>query len=808
MPRSGLSFFFISFFVTTFNLFGQNIMLKGRVLKTVDQSPISSAKVHLKHLHTHLKSDKDGSFEIEVTKPGEYQIVIYKEDFKVIIQQLVLNNDTSIEFKMDSLQYELSEVQIQAQGSGVSDMEKLKTVEGTAIYEGKKNEVIVMKEMTANLATNNARQVFAKVPGLNIWESDCAGLQLDIGARGLSPNRTSNFNVRQNGYDISADALGYPESYYTPPLEAIERIEIVRGAASLQYGTQFGGLLNFKMKQGADKPVEVTTRQTLGSFKFLNSFNSIGGKKGKFRYYGFYQHKQGDCWRPYSSFNLNMGYGSIAYNATDKLTITADITVMNYLTQMPGGLKDSDFKKDPHMVLRKRNWFQVKWNLFSVYADYKITPRTTLNTRFFGVSSSREALGNLDRLTRLDDPKSNRNLLSDKYLNFGNETRLLHRYTIGKQAQVFVLGFRVYKGNTIRKQGDANNGDGPDFAYLNPNSLENSDYTFPGTNYAAFGEHVFYLNKKLSVTPGARIEFIETNAKGYYNTRIYNGAGTILLDENIAETRSRSRHFVLLGIGMAYKHKEWLEAYANISQNYRAITFSDIRVVNPNFVVDPEIKDEKGYTADIGARGTFKRIIQYDFSFFYMQYSGRIGELLKSGKAPTFLDYRYRTNIADSRTYGLEAFAEIDALKLVYKNSKVGIPVYTSISLNDARYIHSDNKAIQNKLVELVPGILLRMGSGLKWKDFRINYQFSYVSQQYTDASNSISDPTAVVGIIPEYYIMDLSAKYTFKFLSLETGLNNLSDNVYFTRRAEGYPGPGILPSPGRNWYVTLGFRF
>ena len=76
---------------------------------------------------------------------------------------------------------------------------------------------------------------------------------LGIGGRGLSPNRSSNFNIRQNGYDISADALGYPESYYTPSSEAMDRIEIIRGAASLQYGPQFGGLVNFVMKEGPKK---------------------------------------------------------------------------------------------------------------------------------------------------------------------------------------------------------------------------------------------------------------------------------------------------------------------------------------------------------------------------------------------------------------------------------------------------------------------------------------------------------------------------------------------------------------------------
>mgnify|MGYP006307109133 FL=1 len=109
--------------------------------------------------------------------------------------------------------------------------------ERAALYAAKKNEVVLVEDLTANLATSNSRQIYAKVAGLNIWESDGAGVQLGLGGRGLSPNRNSNFNTRQNGYDIAADALGYPESYYTPPPQALRRIEIVRGAASLQYGT-------------------------------------------------------------------------------------------------------------------------------------------------------------------------------------------------------------------------------------------------------------------------------------------------------------------------------------------------------------------------------------------------------------------------------------------------------------------------------------------------------------------------------------------------------------------------------------------
>ena len=165
---------------------------------------------------------------------------------------------------MSSRIEELSEVTVRANKKKVFQIKRMKDFEGTSVFAGKKNEVILLELSMANLASNNARQIYNQIPGLNIYQNDDAGLQLNVGGRGLDPNRTSNFNTRQNGYDISADALGYPESYYTPPAEGLEEIQILRGAASLQYGTQFGGLINFIMKiPNTDKKLEIFTRNNV-----------------------------------------------------------------------------------------------------------------------------------------------------------------------------------------------------------------------------------------------------------------------------------------------------------------------------------------------------------------------------------------------------------------------------------------------------------------------------------------------------------------------------------------------------------------
>ena len=79
------------------------------------------------------------------------------------------------------------------------------------------------------------------------------------------------------------------------------------------------------------------------------------------------------------------------------------------------------------------------------------------------------------------------------------------------------------------------------------------------------------------------------------------------------------------------------------------------------------------------------------------------------------------------------------------------------------------------------------------------------MSDQFSEATNTVEGGvSAVVGLIPAYDIMDLSLSYQYKRFRLEASVNNLADKMYFTRRATGYPGPGILPSDGRGFFVTL----
>lgn len=712
----------------------------------------------------------------------------------------------ALSFAQDSTKKRADLSEVKVTDKKESNFGHMYQVDGMKITVGKKSEVINVEQLTVNKATNNTRQVYAKVAGLNIFENDGAGLQLSIGGRGLDPNRTSNFNVRQNGYDISADALGYPESYYTPPAEALSKIEILKGAAGLQYGTQFGGLLNFEMKQpGADKAFSLESRQTVGSYGFFGSFNSISGTKGKVKYYAYGHYKKGNGWRPNSQFESFNGYADIHYQASDKSMIGLELTHLQYLAQQPGGLTDKMFEEDPRQSNRSRNWFAVKWNLVDLEWDYRISPRTRLQTRAYTLIASRKAIGFRDNRPSTKDPGTTRDLLVGDFNNIALESRLMHRYTMGNQMHVFLGGVRVYNGHSTNQQGYVNNGDCANFNFTDETSQLASDYEYPNLNMAAFVEHIFRITSKWSVTPGVRLEYIKTQAQGNYRDRQTDLAGNILVDSMIGEVRELPRTFVLAGIGSSYKFSSNIESYANFSQNYRSVTFSDIRIINPSFRIDPNIQDEKGWSADMGLRGNINKLFRFDASLFYLYYGNRIGEYQAKEGNRTF---RARGNVGVAQIYGLETFMELDVLSAIKPSSKMDVTVYSNLALTNATYTQSDITAVEGKRVEYVPFLNWKTGLQTGYKNFKLTYQFSWLTDQYTDATNAPDGGyTGVNGKVPDYKLMDLSVSYSWKWLILEGSVNNVANVAYFTRRATGYPGPGIIPGDGRSFFLTAGVK-
>lgn len=778
--------------------------------------PIQGIEVYLRQTGGLEATAADGSYSFTGLKPGTYTVVAFGYEYEIWEQEVTLEANTMISIQLEPLGESLNEVLITKRKEEAFALRSLKKVEGTAIYAGKKTEVVSLDVVSANLAANVSRQIYGQVAGLNIYENGDAGLQLNIGGRGLDPNRSANFNIRQNQYDISADVLGYPESYYTPPAEALQEIQVIRGAASLQYGTQFGGLINFKFREpNPNKPLELISRQTVGSYGLFTSFNSLSGTKDGFSYYTYFNYKEGDGWRPNSQFNSRNFHVHLGYEISDRTRVSGELTLFNYLAKQAGGLTDAQFLENPEFSNRARNWFDVDWLVYSLRLEHDFSTRTSASLQFFGLDATRSAVGfRTNRVSQPDDPEEPRELLVDDFGNWGLEGRALHRYDLMGEESALLLGFKYYKSDNQQQQGPGSTSDDPDFSFATadfPFYERQSEFEFPNENVAIFGENIFQLTDRFSVTPGFRYEYIKTESMGAYKNIVVDLAGNVILDETIPDNRSFERDFVLLGLGMAYDLTDRLELYGNFSQNYRSVTFNDIRVVNPSFVVDEDISDEEGFTVDVGLRGNPFKDLRIDLSVFGVRYDQRLGEVL-------FVDddnsvKRLRGNIGDAFIFGGELYADWNTARTIGLNTNIfRWSSFLNLALIHSEYINSQRVGVEGNEVEFIPDVNLKAGFRLGWKDLGLGIQYSYIGEQFTDATNAPQDPTdnqrGIEGSIPAYGVLDVSASYTWRNWRLEAGVNNLLDESYFTRRATGYPGPGIIPADPLSAYTTLQFKF
>ena len=168
-------------------LWGQSTgMISGKVKSNEKNEKLPYCTVYLDSAKFSTQADDQGKFNIGPLPYGKYtvyfQFVGYEKK-QVVVDLSAPIYRLNIALKKEALQLNAFEVKEDKEGLG--NMKRMRSIEGLVISEGKKNEVIQLKSINANKATNQGRQIYAGIPGLNIWESDGAGIQLGIGGRGI-----------------------------------------------------------------------------------------------------------------------------------------------------------------------------------------------------------------------------------------------------------------------------------------------------------------------------------------------------------------------------------------------------------------------------------------------------------------------------------------------------------------------------------------------------------------------------------------------------------------------------------------------
>jgi len=687
-----------------------------------------------------------------------------------------------------------------------SDAKYLTNVVGTNIFAGKKTNLVLVDAADMSLAQNITRTIYAKIPGITMWDMDGAGLQVNIGSRGTDSHRSIEMNMRQNGYNTNSDIFGYPENHYTVPMQGVQEIQLVRGSAALLFGSQFGGMMNYVMKEGdSTRPFVLESEQTTGSNNFFNSYNAVGGTTGNLNYYAYYDYRSGKGWRPNAAFNYHAYYASLQYRFSKKSSIALQFSRMDYVQQIAGGLNDAQFTANNKQSVRARNFFQPVINIPAAIFKYSPSANTQIEITAHALFGQRNSVQFINPPNIADSFNTNigsynpRQVDRDYYDAFTTEARLLHRYRLGTLNNVLTTGVRLFTELTRRKQkGVGTTGSNFDLSLIKPYGI---DLRFTTNNYAVFAENMINITPQFSVTPGFRYEIININMKGVIN------------NASVPVAYKGNRKFPLFGLGLQYQVNKFSQLYANISQAYRPYLYSTITPSDRFDIIDPNLKDSKGYDIDFGYRGQYKDVFHFDVNAFYLFYGNRVG--LITTKDNNNVSHLFTTNIGDAVTKGIEAYTELSLMKIFNEKEKINdIRFFNSFAYNHAVYTTAlfnkagTNTSIAGNYVENVPKIMNKAGITFQHKTMSATIQYSYTGKSYNDALNTARSADGITGLIPAYHVYDVVFYWQFKkAYHLSAGINNFTDEKYFSRRITFYPGPAILPADGRTFYISLGIK-
>lgn len=642
----------------------------------------------------------------------------------------------------------------------------LPDVAGAAIFAGKKTSVIDLDGQARNVG-NNYRQALSQTPSLLLSEESTP--LVSIGYRGLNPHRAQFTQVLRDGIPIHADQFGYPEAYYTPPLDTVDRIEFLHGGAALQHGPQPGGSLNYiTHRPRTDKPFSLRTQHVVGSDDLYSTFSSADGTVGKLGYYLYFNHREGEGFRSANSdYDLNNAAIKLLYSFDNggRLIFNADTYQEDH--GEPGGLSVADFNSGSLEATRLNDRFSLDRN--SVSVTYEIEPTadsfftatawwtdyTRYSKRQSGGGFGTPAIGATNSIENQEFETLG---LDGRYrLNWGGESQ--HTLTAGIQ---------IYDVDSPRTD-----------------SVGSSPSASSGALARSSDREVFYIpvfveNRfkfgNFSITPGLRLENFSQDVK----TRFINP---------VRDPRERDvdDNVLLGGLGIEYATNEKSAIYGNVSQAYRPVIFTEAVPTGGGQIVPDDLQESEAVEYELGYRSRATEWLTLDASVFLLSFKDQIGTLGNT-----------TANVGDSVHKGIDLSVNTDLLDLIAGSEKYGtLDWYVNATLLDAEF--TDGPADGNT-PQYAPDFIFRTGLNYNLDDkIKVSLGATFLDDHY---ANDTNDKNFAV---PGYMVWDLTAEYRIhEHLRLIAGINNLFDESYFAR----VRNDGIDPANGRNYYVGASLEF
>jgi Fe(3+) dicitrate transport protein len=638
---------------------------------------------------------------------------------------------------------------------------------------------VINKEALDLMQPASTQDALKSVPGIVVREEEGYGFIPNIGMRGLNPNRSQKLLVLEDGVPVAPGLFLANESYYSPRIERMESIEVLKGAAGLRYGpTTIGGVINYKTKKPEDG-AKLTVKTGSHGYRLLGldagdvaaSGEAIGGIS--------LVTSEGDGFRN-NGFEMNdvVLKGGMALN--DRQWISAKATYYdNEVNTSYVGLRPNEYQNKPTRNPAPNDYFLTDRKSFDINHAWEISDSIKLNTLLYWSRLTRdywrrEVSGRTANGTTFVACTGIAYCMNGNNRTFemiGVDSRLHINYAgfgIKNEAEI---GIRLHSDkldNTrVRSRTDPNARSGD----------LTSDDTQKADGVAFYGQNRFVFNERFAVTPGLRIESYDQSRK----------------DELTGLSGESNNTEVIPGIGATWQITPRTQIFAGAFEGFSpAMVATAISAGG----VDQDLDAERSTNFEIGVRGYADRMT-YKATVFHMDFDNQIIPQSESGGVGATVTNAGKTlnrGIEGAVGYDLGAGWGVDA-------NATWLP---TARFNSTKIVAGIDR--NGNRLPYAPKVTSNLALSYKSGVFKTSLSAYHVSSQYVDPENTEAENVdGRRGEIPAYTIVSLNAHYAVnKHLSIFGAVRNLLDKNYITSRNPD----GIFPGAERNLEVGMSYKF
>ncbi|UOG77588.1 TonB-dependent receptor (plasmid) [Hymenobacter tibetensis] len=697
-----------------------------------------------------------------------------------------------------------------AQQTSPGDTARLIRVPEVTILGGEQNELftsipgsvskVSAKELRL-LAPVSSNEVFRRVPGLNVVDEEGIGLRANIGIRGMDPDRSRTVLVLEDGVPVALGPYGEPELYYTPVIDRMAGVEVLKGSGQIQYGPQtIGGVINYIT---ADAPAEAQTTVRLrgGGRGYFSGLASYGNTFGRTGLLVSYLHKRADNLGPVH-FRLHDLTMKLNVQLNDRQTLRLKLGVYDEFSNASYlGLTQSQYEQggQDYQQLAPDDRLPVRRYSISAAHTVRLSDHVQLATTAFGYTTVRNwqrqdfslspTASNQtgvvwgdptvrDGAVYMQNSNGHRNR---QFQVAGLEPRLAINYAVGGRSGELATGVRVLHEQAeeqyvVGKKANARGGDQRDYEIRT------------GLAFSAFAQNKLQLSERLSATVGLRGEVFN------YERDIRRGLFTVnnrpnqIRDTMVVATSSVTA--LIPGAGLNYTLNERATVFAGVHRGFAPPRIKDaISGTGVALQLDAELS----WNYEVGTRARPLPGLETEVTGFLMDFSNQIIPVsLSSGNAGAgFL------NGGNTRHIGAEGSVVLDFARLLTLKQSLALDLkatYVKATYTDDRFATTptnESRNIKGHQTPYAPNVLLSGGFSVEpVRRLSVRLTGTYVSSQYSDELNTVeAAPHGRTGRIPGYRLLDATLLYRLpgNHVSISLAGKNLTDERYIaSRRPQG----------------------